>query len=111
MATQKIKVFIWALYYDGRFSHYAASSNDMSEQQGWIIAKEEEIEFSYNEKVIPVSKLVAQIDNHVEIMRSTAEMAIQSKLEEKANLLCLNYDQPAEEEAKLDESDSDDIPF
>jgi hypothetical protein len=91
MALQEHKIVntIWAFYHKGRFSSFRLSEVAMSEQPGWVKVQDVSTTITFDTAVVPVSLLVEQCDKEIQLMRATAEAAINEKLIERNKLLAL----------------------
>ena len=105
-SVQTVKAYIWAVYYNGRFSDYQITHYDMSEQDGWIKVKDVTVEFEHDPNLQPTAELVEQLKAKARLMQATFEAAHGEVLDEINKLLAIGMD----DQADSIEHD-DDIPF
>ena len=96
------KYTLWAVYYEGHFSHYRTEEVDMSEQEGWVKIKDVTLTFEHDQHLQPTVQLVAQLKAKALLMQATFEAAHSEVLNEINKLLAIG----------MDKSDDDtDLPF
>ena len=94
-SVQTVKAYIWALYYNGRFSDYQISHYDMSDQEGWIKVKDLTVEFWHDQHLQPTDELVAQLKAKARLMQATFEAAHSEVLNDINKLLAIGMDEIA----------------
>ena len=92
---QTVNVYIWAVYYKGKFSDYQITHCDMSEQEGWIKVKDLTVAFWHDSHSQPTDKLVAQLKAKARLMQATFEAAHGEVLDEINKLLAIGMDDQA----------------
>ena len=88
-SVQTVKAYIWAVYYDGRFSDYQITHYDMGEEEGWSKVKDLTVEFEHDQHSQPTDELVAQLKAKARLMQATFEAAHGEVLDEINKLLAI----------------------